>query len=107
VAQEEALRQKIFEILVPEGQLIGQGSRRRGEIRVIEGSLTEAQELFEKLKELGKRAYAPNYPGELAVLGAEGTVGLRCKSKSGEPTIDVGLQCVPQIRKIKFVQGDR
>jgi hypothetical protein len=105
VAREEALRQRILELLMPEGQPIGEGGHRRGEIRVVEGSLTDALELFEELEELGKRAYAPNYPGELAVLGAEGKVGFRRKSKSGEPTIDVGLQCVPRIRKIKFVQG--
>lgn len=69
----------------------------------MQGSFEEAQEFFGKIAELGEPVQNVNHP-RLFSVGSEGTVGLRRRSRSGEPTIDVGLQCVPEVRKIKFVQ---
>jgi hypothetical protein len=81
------------------------GQGERDDIRILEGSLEDAREFFDKFRELGEPVSVAHYPGELIALGGENRVGLRRRSKSGEPTIDVALEWVPQIRKIKFVQG--
>ena len=99
-AQE--LRQRIREVLVPGGEPVGE-SGRRPDVRLIVGQLGEAESFFGRLRELGEVIEVTDYPGVLVRLGEEGNVGLRSASKSGEPTIDVGLECVPEIRKIKFV----
>lgn len=44
-----------------------------------------------------------SYQGTMVFLQHFGTLGLRERSKSGEPTLDVALECVPEITKIKFV----
>jgi hypothetical protein len=44
----------------------------------------------------------PTYPGKIVDLPGGGRVGLRPKSKSGEPTIDIDIPGIP-IKKIKFV----
>ena len=98
-AQE--LRERIRELLVPGGEPIGEPGERL--IRRVPDDVDEAESLFLKLSELGELAEKPGHPGQLVQLGDEGTVGFRRTSKSGEPTIDVGLECVPEIRKIKFV----
>ncbi len=98
----QELRSRIRELLVPGGEPIGEPGRRP-DIRRVPGGLEDAESFFEELKELGEVTGAAEYPGALVRLGDEGNVGLRPASKSGEPTIDVGLECVPEIRKIKFV----
>jgi hypothetical protein len=101
----EELRQKLRAILVPDNIPVGElGRSRRGDTRVMQGSFEEAQEFFQQLAELGEPVHTATHP-KLISIGSEGTVGLRRRAKSGEPTIDVGLQCVPEIRKIKFVQN--
>ena len=105
MADNQELRQRLREILVPNDIPIGEpGRSRRGDTRMMQGSFEEAQEFFQNLAELGQPVHNPTHP-KLISLGDEGTVGLRRRGKSGEPTIDVGLQCVPEIRKIKFVQN--
>ena len=87
---------------MPGGEPIGE-TGRRSDIRRVAGGLEEAESFFEELEKLGEVIAAMDHPGALVCLGEEGKVGLRPTSKSGEPTIDVGLECVPEIRKIKFV----
>jgi hypothetical protein len=89
---------------MPGGEPVGEPGRSRvGGVRVVQGSLETAQEFFDKFRELGEPVNEARFSGELLALGDEGRVGLRRRSKSGEPTITVGLECVPEIRKIKFV----
>jgi hypothetical protein len=100
-SDSEELRQRIRELLVPSGETVGEPGRSTG-IRVLPGGFEAAQRLFGELRKLGEVTEAATYSGLLVELGSEGRVGLRPASKSGEPTIDVGLQCVPEIRKVKF-----
>ncbi len=97
----EALRRGIRELLVPAGEALGEPGRRRG-IRVVPGGIHAAGELFARLAELGTLVDVPGFDGALVDFGEEGRVGFRRRSLSGEPTIDVSVQSVPRIRKIKF-----
>jgi hypothetical protein len=105
VEHSEGLRQRILELLMPDGAPVGASGHRRGDIRVVQGSLEAAQEFFDRFRELGEPMHVTNHPGEMIALGGEDRVGLRRHSKSGEPTIDVWVQYVLEIRKIKFVQS--
>jgi hypothetical protein len=106
VAEQQELRRRIRELLVPGGEPIGEPSQSPG-IQRVHGDLATAQSYYDRLKEMGEMEQVSSYPGGWMVrLGNEGRVGLRPVSRSGgPPAIDVGLQCVPEIRRIKFVQG--
>jgi hypothetical protein len=98
----EDLRREIRELLVPDGTLIGDPGRRRG-VRVVQGGLRVAGELMGELEALGEPTHKEDYDGRMVQLSEEGAVGLRRRSKSGEPTMDVQVQWVSEIRKVKFV----
>jgi hypothetical protein len=101
---QELLRGRIRELLVPGDEPIGEPGRR-SDIRVVQGDFEVAQGFFGKLEEMGEVENVASYHGRLVRLGSEGRVGLRAASKSGEPTLDIALECVPEIRKIKFSAG--
>jgi hypothetical protein len=87
--------------LLPNGKAIGtKGSK--ASIREVFGGQKEAEDLFNDLTVGGNPAAVPTYPGKIVDLPGGGRVGLRPKSKSGEPTIDVDIPGIP-IKKIKFV----
>jgi hypothetical protein len=89
------------DLLMPKGKPIGtEGSKPS--IREIPGGQKAADDLFTDLTSGGKAAAVPTYPGKMVDLPGGGRVGLRPKSKSGEPTIDVDIPGIP-IKKIKFV----
>ena len=77
-----------------------QGSK--ASIREVPGGQKAANDLFDDLAAGGTAATAPTYPGKMIDLPGGGRVGLRPKSKSGEPTIDIDISGIP-IKKIKFV----
>ena len=104
MADDQEFRRRIRDLLVPRDEPVGDPARRRG-IRIVQGSLNAAQSIFDQLKEMGEVEKVASYNGSLVRLGGEGRVGLRPASKSGGPPIDVALECVPETRKIKFVQG--
>ena len=86
---------------MPKGKPIGtQGSKPS--IREVPGGQTAADDLFDDLAAGGNPVIVPSYPGKMVDLPGGGRVGLRPKSKSGEPTIDVDIPGIP-IKKIKFV----
>jgi hypothetical protein len=95
------LRREIRELLVPDGVPFGEPGRGRA-VRVVQGGLQAAEQLMDELEALGEPSRRGDYDGRMVQLGEEGTVGLRHRSKSGEPTLDVQVQCVPEIRKAKF-----
>jgi hypothetical protein len=105
VERGEELRQTILELLMPSGDSVGESGHRRCDIRQVQGSLKDAREFFDRLRELGEPMHIRSYPGEIITLGGETRVGFRRHSKSGEPTIDVWVQYIPGVRKIKFVQS--
>jgi hypothetical protein len=85
---------------MPKGKPIGtKGSK--ASIREVPGGQKAADDLFDDLTVGGKPVVSPNYPGKLVDLPGGGRVGLRPKSKSGEPTIDINIPGIP-IKKIKF-----
>jgi hypothetical protein len=89
------------DLLTPQGKPIGtRGSK--ASIREVPGGRKAADDLFDALTVGGKAVAAPAYPGKMVDLPGRGRVGLRPKSKSGEPTIDVDIPGIP-IKKIKFV----
>jgi hypothetical protein len=99
-AMREALT-RVTDILKPGGRLIGQAGRGSG-VRELPGGLQEAQRVFERLRQGGKRIEDPRYKGTMYELPGGGRVGLRETSVSGPPTIDVNIPDIP-IEKIKFL----
>ena len=89
---------------MPGGKPVGDPGRRRG-IRLMPGGLDAAREFLRQFEQIGQaEQQAEGYDGVLIHLGGEEWVGLRERSRSGEPTIDVQVQWLPErIRKIKFV----
>jgi hypothetical protein len=89
------------DLLMPKGKPVGaKGSKPS--IREIPGGQKAADDFFKDLTSGGKPVNLPAYPGKLIDLPGGGRVGLRPKSKSGEPTIDVDIPGIP-IKKLKFV----
>ena len=88
------------DLLMPQGKPIGTKGNK-GSIREVPGGQTAADDLFDDLTVGGKPVIVPAYPGKMVDLPSGGRVGLRPKSKSGEPTIDVDIPGNP-IKKIKF-----
>jgi hypothetical protein len=86
---------------MPNGQLIGTAGSKPS-IREVPGGKKAADDLFDDLTAGGAPAVVPTYPGTMVDLPGGGRVGLRLKSKSGEPTIDVDIPGIP-IKKLKFV----
>lgn len=90
-------------MLLPDGAPIGRlGRSRSGTVRVVEGGFAEANVLFARLQRLGKAEEVPGYPGRFVNFGGEERIGLRVDSRSGEPTMDVTVNYVPEIEKLKF-----
>jgi hypothetical protein len=86
---------------MPNGMPVGsQGSK--ASIREVPGGTKEADDFFDDLTVGGTPVTLPGYPGKMMDLPGGGRVGLRPKSKSGEPTIDVDIPGIP-IKKVKFV----
>jgi hypothetical protein len=86
---------------MPGGHPVGtKGSKAT--IRVVAGGQKAADDLFNDLTSGGNPVVVPTYPGNMVDLPGGGRVGLRAKSKSGGPTIDVDIPGIP-IKKIKFV----
>jgi hypothetical protein len=89
------------DLLMPNGKPIRtKGSK--ASIREVPGGQEAAEDLFDELTAGGKPVTVPAYPGKMVDLAGGGRAGLRAKSKSGEPTIDVDIPGIP-IKKIKFV----
>ena len=89
------------DLLMPKGKPIGRKGSKAS-IREVPGGQKEAEDLFDDLTVGGKPVVVPAYPGKMIDLPGGGRVGLRPKSKSGRPTIDVDIPGIP-IKKIKFV----
>ena len=100
---EKERRDKIGKLLMPAGEPVGDPGRRRG-IRLMPGGLDAAREFLRHFEQIGQVEHVEGYDGVRINLGGEDRVGLREHSKSGEPTIDVQVQWLPErVRKIKFV----
>lgn len=102
---QEERRRRIRELLVPGGAPIGR-SGSRANIRVVLGDVETARELLRELEVLGQRETLAGYDGVSIDLGGGDRAGLRERSGSGEPTMDVTIGYVPEVWKIKFEQGD-
>ncbi len=74
----------------------------KASIREVPGGQEGAEDFFDELTVGGMPVTLPGYPGKMVDLPDGGRVGLRPKSKSGEPTIDVDIAGIP-IKKLKFV----
>lgn len=91
---------------MPDGQPIGKPGRRRASIRIVQGGTEAAREFLRKLEAFGETEELTGYDGISISLGGKDRVGLRERSGSGEPTLDVTISYVPEVWKIKFEQGD-
>src|SRR5947209_1954181 len=89
------------DLLMPGGLPVGTGGSGPL-VRELPGGQTAADDLFSDLTVGGTPVDVPTYPGRMVDLPGGGRVGLRPRSKSGEPTIDVDIPGIP-IKKIKFV----
>jgi hypothetical protein len=100
---EAERRKKIGELLMPGGRPVGDPGRRPG-VRLLPGGPEEAREFLRRFDQLGQPERVEGYDGTLINLGGKDRVGLRERSRSGEPTVDVQVQWLPErLRKIKFV----
>jgi hypothetical protein len=89
------------DLLMPQGKPLGTKGGKAS-IREVPGGKKAAEDLFDDLSAGGTPAVVPAYPGKMVDLPGGGRVGLRSKSKSGGPTIDVDIPGIP-IKKVKFV----
>ncbi len=89
------------DLLMPNGNPIGTRGNKAS-IREVSGGQQAADDFFDELTMGRKPIVVPTYPGKMIELPGGGRVGLRSKSKSGRPTIDVDIPGIP-IKKIKFV----
>ena len=103
---DERRRIKVRKLLAPDSQPIGRPGRRRKSIRVVQGGTEAARELLRKLEALGEKEELTGYDGISINLSGKDRVGLRERSGSGEPTMDVTISYVQEVWKIKFEQGD-
>jgi RHS repeat-associated protein len=87
-------------VLKPGGRLVGKPGSNK-EIRMMEGGMARATELFDQLTQGGRAIEGSTYPGTLVEVPGGGTVGIRATSTSGPPTIDVRIPGIG-IREIKF-----
>jgi hypothetical protein len=85
---------------MPQGRAVGSKGSKPS-IRQLPGGQNAADNFFNDLSSGGKPAVVPTYPGKMIDLPGGGRVGLRPKSGSGEPTIDVDIPGIP-VKKIKF-----
>lgn len=89
------------DLLMPRGQPIGTAGSQPS-IREVPGGQKAADDMFDDLTSGGIPAIMPTYPGKMVDLPSGGRVGLRPKSRSGVPTIDVDIPGIP-IKKLKFL----
>jgi len=75
---------------------------RSENIREVVGSSEDAKKLFEKLSQGGKPVDKVGYKGKGVELPDGTFIGYRPASKSGPPTIDIGISGEKGNRKIKF-----
>jgi RHS repeat-associated protein len=90
-------------LLMPGGNLIGKAGSS-STTRVLQGGVSEAQALFDKLAAGGKVVTNSTYKGTLVDLPNGGTVGIRTimtRSPGTAATIDVQVRGIPAT-KIKF-----
>ena len=73
-------------------------------IRMMPGGLEDARKFLQQFEKIGQVEQVEGYDGVLINLGGNDRVGVREKSRSGEPMVDVQVQWLPErLRKIKFV----
>lgn len=89
------------DILMPGGKAIGVPGRGH-HVREVSGDLDKAKRLFNDLTIGGTIVTSTGYSGTIVQLPGGGHVGLRARSKSGPPTIDINVPGIP-VKKIKFV----
>lgn len=101
--QAAVLEQKLVEEFSALQTLGRTGSSQR--IRLVDGGVQEAQALFQRLSRGGRVLPQTTYPGKLVEFANGARVGLRLKSTSGSPTIDVhSFPGFAQNLEIKFMQ---
>lgn len=101
--QTAVLEQKLVEEFSALQTLGRTGSSQR--IRLVDGGVQEAQALFQRLSSGGRVLPQTTYPGKLVEFANGARVGLRLKSSSGPPTIDVhAFPGFAQNLEIKFMK---
>ncbi|MFA6317360.1 MAG: tetratricopeptide repeat protein [Elusimicrobiota bacterium] len=100
VALEDAVHKEIYAL-----RTVGKtGSSPR--IRLITGSLQDAEALFQRLSGVGRPLTGTGYPGTIVELPNGAHIGLRPVSVSGPPTVDIHrFPGIVQNLEIKFVQS--
>ena len=93
----------IGNLLMPGGNLLGQAGSDAS-IREVQGGVSDAQALFDRLAQGGTPVSGSNYPGISVQLPNGGIVSLRTvmtRSPGTAATIDIDIPNIP-IQKIKF-----
>lgn len=95
-----------LDLLKPGGQNVGERGDN-SKIRILPGELDEARELFDRLTKgkSGMDVTSLERPGQVIRLPNGSYIGLRPKSKSGPPTIDVNVAGTG-VRELKFPGGN-
>jgi hypothetical protein len=94
-------RRLVEALLKPDGEPLGELPRARSKVRRVQAGAREAQQLFQRLAQLGHDAPIPTYFGSRVHIPGVGIVGYRPVSKSGEPTVDVNVS-IEGLENVKF-----
>lgn len=95
-----------LDVLKPGGQNVGERGDN-SKIRILPGGSEGARELFDRLSKGkgGTDLTPPGRQGQVIRLPDGNYIGLRPKSKSGPPTIDVNVAGTG-VRELKFPEGN-
>lgn len=103
---DEDVRRRVEALVRPGGVLVGEAGASP-DIRVLEGTRTDAKQMFERMhRGEGRVLDVPSYPGTLVELPGGGRVGFRTfSSKSPDrtrATLDVNVPGLEDLSKLKF-----
>ncbi|MDT7953565.1 MAG: hypothetical protein RQ966_18855 [Acetobacteraceae bacterium] len=93
------------DVLKPGGQNVGEPGNSSG-VRVLPGGQEGAQGLFDRLTKGkgGENITPPDHAGQVVRLPDGSIIGIRPRSRSGPPTIDIKIPGLG-VRELKFPEG--
>lgn len=96
-------RERIEELLKPDGEVIGSKTRPGSNVRRVTATapVEEARETFERLAVVGRESPVPGSSVRRVEIVGLGYVTYREESKSGPPSIDVKVS-IEGLEKVKF-----
>ncbi len=94
------------DILMPDGQPVGERGNRKGDVRNLPGGKAAAEELFDRLTKDGTPDTSTTYPGVRRRTREGKFIGYRETSTSGSPAIDI-IDLGLKIKKLHFPRSSQ